>query len=321
MKNRKIVLGIDIGGTKTKFGLTDSQGKIYNKNEISTGIFNNPEKLLHEIKEQIFVNTDKDTFEVAGVGIGAPNANYRSGKLEMPPNLPWKGIIEMQEPAQKIFNAPAKITNDANAAALGEMFFGGAKNMKNFVMLTLGTGFGSGIVVDGKICYGHDGMAGELGHTIVVPDGRHCTCGNFGCLETYVSASGMVRTALEYLNGNDNSGLLSKIDPKNLTSKDIFIAANNGDALALKIFDETAEMLGRKMAEIVAYTSPETIFFYGGLANAASLLIEPSKTYMEKFLFPVYKNKVNVCLSELFLSGADTAILGAASLIWLNTGS
>jgi len=248
------------------------------------------------------------------MGIGAPNGNYYTGSIDFAPNLKWEGVIPLVDLFTEYFDFPIKLTNDANAAAMGERIYGAAKYADDFVMVTLGTGLGSGFVVNGNLVYGHDGFAGELGHTIVEKNGRDCGCGRKGCLETYASASGIVRTAKEFLE-NSNNSLLSCLSE--ITSKSIADAAHKGDKLALDIFDYTAEKLGFSLANIVAISSPKLIVLFGGLAQSGDLIIKPTKKYMEAYLLNIYQNKVDILPSKL--KASDAAILGASALAWQNS--
>ncbi|MEG8946379.1 ROK family protein [Rosettibacter firmus] len=309
------VVGIDIGGTNTVFGFIDKRGKCYYEKSIPTKAEEKAELLFQRLFLEINKAQKKleKKIEVAGIGIGAPNANYYKGTVENPPNLKW-GTVDILKLIKKHTTLPSVITNDANAAALGEMLFGTAKGMKNFIVITLGTGLGSGIVVDGKLVYGADGFAGELGHTIVDPDGRQCGCGRKGCLETYASASGIKRTAFELMASTLTPSRLRKIPFDKLCSKDIYDAARKGDKLALECFDITARILGYKLADTVAHLSPEAIILFGGLVSAGELLIKPVKKYMEENLLNIFKNKVKILPSALM--GKNAAVLGAAALIW-----
>ena len=249
-----------------------------------------------------------------GVGVGAPNGNFYSGKIEFAPNLPWKGSVDLGGLLKKHFSVPVIVTNDANAAALGELIYGGGKGMKHFIMITLGTGLGSGFVVDGKLVYGHDGFAGELGHTVVVPEGRQCACGKQGCLETYVSASGIKRTMYKMIASEIEDSELRNVSFHDLDAKMISEAAKKGDPLALKAFDYTGKMLGLKLADAVAHTSPEAIFLFGGLSCAGDLIFAPTRKYMEHYLLPIYRNKIKLLPSAL--QDKNIAVLGAGALIW-----
>lgn len=312
MKN--VVLGIDIGGTFTKFGLVDLDGVIYNEGSMPTDNHANVSDFISELKLNVYSSFDENKFTIKGIGIGAPNGNYYTGRIESAPNLRWKGVINLVGLFEEEFHLPVKVTNDANAAALGEMLYGDARDMKNFIMVTLGTGLGGGIVVNGKLVYGHDGFAGELGHTIVDPDGRKCACGRKGCLETYVSAPGIKRTVFKFLARETATSELKKYSFEELDSKIISDAANRGDAIALKAFDYTGKILGLKLADAVAHTSPEAIFLFGGLAKAGKLIFEPTKKYLDKYLLGIYSGKIKLLASKL--QDKNIAVLGSAALMW-----
>jgi len=253
--------------------------------------------------------------KIKGIGVGAPNGNYYTGNIEFAPNLPWKGVVPFAKLMSDKFGVPAALTNDANAAAVGEMTYGIARGMKNFIMITLGTGVGSGIIIDGKVVYGHDGFAGELGHVNVMRNnGRLCGCGKSGCLETYASATGVARSAREILETSTSHSLLRNIPVGNLTSKDVFDAAMEGDEVAKEIFNYTGKILGEAFADFVAFSAPEAIVLFGGLSKAGNLIMKPIKENMEKNLLPIWKGKVKVLFSEL--KEADAAILGASALAW-----
>ena len=305
----KIALGIDIGGTNTAVGIVDVRGNLLHRFSIPTT--KSAEALVTEVKLAYEAIGLKNS-ALVGIGIGAPNGNYYKGTVEFAPNLSWKGIVPLAEMFSKHFEVPAWLTNDANAAAIGEMQFGAAKGLKDFIMITLGTGLGSGVVVNGEVVYGHDGFAGELGHIVYDYDGRDCGCGRKGCLETYASATGIVRTAEEWLTKDSVSSSLRA--NKIITAKSIAEAAETGDELALEIFDFTAKVLGRQLADAVAFTSPETIFLFGGLANAGDLLMHPLKKHFEESLLQIFKGKINLSFSAL--PEGDAAVLGAASLAW-----
>lgn len=314
-------IGIDIGGTNTGFGLVDEKGNIISTTSISTKDFNIVENYLDEIVKHIILLIERceDKSLLKGVGIGAPNGNYYNGTIEHAPNLKFHGIIPVKEYIEtklkgKGYDLKVTLTNDANAAAIGEMIYGGAKGIKNFIMITLGTGVGSGIVVDGKVVYGADGFAGEVGHTIVQPEGRMCGCGRRGCVETYSSVTGLRKTALELINNTKTKSSLREICQENIGGKAIYNAAINGDKLALKCFEITAKMLAIGMANAVAVTSPEKIFLFGGLTKAGDLLMTPLKKYFEESLFVVFQNKIDLEISHLDENTA--AILGAAALTY-----
>lgn len=314
-------IGIDIGGTNTGFGLVDEKGNIISTTSISTKDFDIVENYLDEIVKHIILLIERceDKSLLKGVGIGAPNGNYYNGTIEHAPNLKFHGIIPVKEYIEtklkgKGYDLKVTLTNDANAAAIGEMIYGGAKGIKNFIMITLGTGVGSGIVVDGKVVYGFDGFAGEVGHTIVQPEGRMCGCGRRGCVETYSSVTGLRKTALELINNTKTKSSLREICQENIGGKAIYNAAINGDKLALKCFEITAKMLAIGMANAVAVTSPEKIFLFGGLIKAGDLLMTPLKKYFEESLFVVFQNKIDLEISHLDENTA--AILGAAALTY-----
>jgi glucokinase len=308
----KLAVGIDIGGTNTVFGLVDESGNCLVQNAIKTGDYPAVEDFVNEV--QIGVNALISKFndsEIIGMGIGAPNANFYTGTIEHAPNLKWKGVVQLVRLFEAYFDFPISLTNDANAAAMGERIYGAAKGIDDLAMVTLGTGLGSGFVVNGELVYGHDGFAGELGHVIVEKNGRLCGCGNRGCLETYASATGIVKTANEFLAKSKDS-ILS--DLPEITSKAIADAALQGDKMALEIFDYTAEKLGFGLASMVAITSPKLIVLFGGLAQAGDLILKPTKKYMEQYLLKTFRNKIDIVPSEL--KAADAAILGASSLAW-----
>lgn len=312
---KKVAIGIDVGGTNTVFGFVDEAGECVYESSILTLSDQDADQLFNRLFKKIdddFIKYSSD-YELIGIGIGAPNANYYKGTVELPPNLNW-GIVNVLKIAKKYSPLPSAITNDANAAAIGEMIFGAAKEMKDFIVITLGTGLGSGIVVNGELVYGSDGFAGEIGHTIVDPNGRECGCGRKGCLETYASASGIRRTVYELIATTNIPSELRNLSYNQLTSKDIADAANNGDKLALAAFDFTAKILGLKLADSVAHLSPEAIILFGGLALAGDLIFVPAKRYMEEYMLNIFKNKVKLLPSAL--PGAHAAVLGASALIW-----
>jgi glucokinase len=317
MSKIAVALGIDIGGTNTKFGFVDREGRVLSNGEIPTNAQEPATMLLARLAvttEEAF-ETIKSKCDLKGIGIGAPNANYYRGTVENPPNLKWDGIVNLVELIQsKYHNLPVAITNDANAAAIGEMTFGAAKGMNNFIVITLGTGLGSGIVVNGDILYGHDGFAGEIGHTTVFADGRHCGCGKKGCLEAYVSAGGICRTVFELLAESREESKLRAMSFNDLTSKTLYELAQQGDPIAIQAFERTGHILGIKMADAVAHTSPEAIIFFGGLSSSWDLLYEPTKRSMEEHLFGIFRGKVKLLLSGLKEDNA--AVLGASALIW-----
>ncbi len=311
---KKRVIGIDIGGTFTKYGFVSEDGGLTHEGTIESDKDPNIEDFLDKLCMKLVNTIQKEGFEIVGIGIGAPNGNYYTGKIEFAPNLLWKGVIDLRALLTSRFSVPVIVTNDANAAALGELIYGGGKGMKHFIMITLGTGLGSGFVVDGKVVYGHDGFAGELGHTVAVPEGRQCACGKKGCLETYVSASGIKRTMYKMIASEIEPSELRKVSFNDLDAKMISDAALKGDSLALKAFDYTGKILGLKLADAVAHTSPEAIFLFGGLSSAGDLIFNPTKKYMEHYLLPIYRNKIKVLPSAL--QGQNIAVMGAGALIW-----
>ncbi len=320
MKSSDVVLGIDIGGTYTKFGYVDREGGVKADGSISTDA-QNPAKLLVERlasgAKELSAKLGNN-FSLVGVGIGAPNANYHRGTIEYPPNLKWPGITYLVKLFQEYYDVPIAITNDANAAALGEGLFGAAKGMKDFIVITLGTGLGSGLVANGELIYGADGFAGELGHTIYDPNGRDCGCGRKGCLEQYASAPGICKTVFELLSKRRVESELRRIVPSELTSKHVFEATLRKDPIAVEAFEMTGEILGFKLADTVAHTSPEAIILFGGLANAGELIFAPTKRSLEAHLQNIFKGKVKILPSAL--KEGNAAILGAAALIWNELG-
>ncbi|RLD52236.1 MAG: ROK family protein [Bacteroidetes bacterium] len=317
---KNVTAGIDIGGTNTVFGLVDKNGNILSKDLIPTKGHKSFEEFIYfsASKIKMLLNSKSYNLKLKGIGIGAPNGNIFRGTIEHAANLDWKGILPVAGLLKKEFNLPVKVTNDANAAALGEKLFGNAKHIDNFIEITLGTGLGSGIFAEGKLLYGHSGFAGELGHVIVKENGRQCGCGRKGCLETYVSATGLLSTVKELVSDTEEVSMMRDIDFNTLTSKDVYDFAKNGDVLALKAFDFTAYILGRALADFTAVLSPEKIFLFGGLAEAGDLLLKPAEKYMNEDLLRVYKNTVSIEKSGL--KHGEAAILGAAALIWEEIG-
>lgn len=311
-------MGVDIGGTNTVFGIVDARGQVIASGSIKTKKHSNfddyIEELHHEMDRLIRANDAVD--KIQGIGIGAPNANYYTGEIVNPPNLPWGPIIPLAEKVSKIFGGiPVAVTNDANAAALGEMTYGAAKGMKDFIMITLGTGVGSGIVVNGQLVYGSDGNAGELGHlTVKRNNGRTCGCGRTGCLEAYCSATGVARTAREFLELRNEPSTLRNIDIEDITSKDVYDAAVAGDKLAKEIFEYTGKILGEAFADMCAFSSPQAIILFGGLAKSGDLLMKPIMESLENSVMPIFKGKTQILLSEL--KESDAAVLGASALGW-----
>lgn len=308
-----VAVGIDIGGTNTAIGLVTREGKCLAQATISTTASKEVAVFVDAIASAIESLKADAGAELAGIGIGAPNGNYYNGTIEFAPNLPWRGVIALAQLVKLRTGIPAVLTNDANAAAIGEMMYGGAKGMREFIIITLGTGLGSGIVTHGELVYGHDGFAGEIGHTIVDPDGRLCGCGRRGCLETYVSAPGICRTLFELMGEMTTPSPLRDMPPAKLTAAQIADAAHNGDALALEAFERTGKTLGLKLADAVAHTSPEAIFLFGGLANAGPLIFDPTRKHMEEFMLNIFKGKVKLLPSSL---KENAAVLGASALVW-----
>ena len=316
--NSQYVVGIDVGGQTTKLGVVDARGTVLSQTVIRTDTYTDIEPYIAEVAEALHKIIKESNTEglVKGIGVGAPNGNYYTGTIENAVNLSWGGTktIEFAKLLSEAMNGlPVALTNDANAAAVGEMTYGAARGMKNFIMITLGTGVGSGIVINGDVVYGHDGFAGELGHvTAVRNQGRSCNCGKTGCLESYASAIGMARTAREWLELSDEPSLLRSLD--NITSKDVYEAAKEGDKLALKVFDFTGKMLGRSFADFIAFSAPEAIVLFGGLARAKEFLVGPIEEAMNANVLPLWKNKVKIVFSQL--KESDAAILGASALAW-----
>lgn len=319
MSGKKLAIGIDIGGTGTKYGIVDRDGNVLFSGEMSTKKHKEIESYIDELYMHLLelINKAGGIDQMIGVGVGAPNGNFYSGTIEYAPNLPWKGIIPLAKLMSEKFKLPVTLTNDANAAAIGEMMYGAAKGMKDFIMITLGTGVGSGIVANGQLIYGHDGFAGELGHTIVIPDGRiHEGTGKKGSLESYASATGVRLTSLELLEKSTEDSLLRNINKEDLDSKTVYDAAIKGDKLALEIFEYTGKILGLALANAVMFSSPEAIILFGGLTKAGDLILKPTRKSMEDSLIQVFQDKVKILISHL--KESDAAILGASALVWEN---
>ena len=313
----QLAIGIDIGGTGTKFGIVDRVGNLLYSSEMSTRNHAEIEGYIDELHSNLspFIEVVGGIGRIKGIGLGAPNGNYYSGTIEYAPNLPWKGIIPLAKMIEDKFKLPVVLTNDANAAALGEMMYGAAQGMNDFIMITLGTGVGSGIVANGKLIYGHDGFAGELGHTIIIPDGRlHQGTGKKGSLESYASATGVRLTTLELLAKNNKESILRNIPIDKIDSKKVYDAAMEGDALAKEIFEYTGKILGMALANFVMFSSPEAVILFGGLTKAGELLLKPTREHMEDNLIQVFQNKVKILVSHL--KESDAAILGASALVW-----
>jgi glucokinase len=311
------VIGMDMGGTNTVFGIVDSRGAVISKSAIKTGTHPDVNQYIQDLHEEMMklIDAAGGVDKIKGIGVGAPNGNYYTGNIEFAPNLPWKGVIEFAKLMTAKFGIPTALTNDANAAAYGEMTYGAARGMKNFIMITLGTGVGSGIIIDGKVLYGHDGFAGELGHTTAIREnGRLCGCGKHGCLETYCSATGVARSAREILASSTKDSMLRSIPVDDITSKDVFDAAMQNDEIAKEIFKFTGKILGESLADFVAFSAPEAIVLFGGLSKAGDLIMNPIRESMEANLLPLWKGKIKLLFSDL--KEADAAVLGASALAW-----
>ena len=312
----EVSIGIDIGGTNSPYGIVTEKGEVLAKGSVKTRDYLNPEEFARALSLSIKQSLSElaEDLQILGIGIGAPNGNHYQGTIEFAPNLPWKGVVNLIALFQQHFTLPIYVTNDANAATIGEYVFGKAKGLKDFMVVTLGTGVGSGFVSNGELIYGHDSFAGELGHTIIVHDGRDCACGRKGCLETYASVTGLLRTAQIMLAKSSQLSILRNTSMDQLSGKDIGDAAAQGDKLALDILDYTAKRLAFSLSNAVAITSPEAIFLFGGMARAGDLLLGPTKKYFEEYLLHLYKNKVRIEISAL--TEHNAAVLGASALVW-----
>lgn len=315
--SKPYVIGIDMGGTNTVFGIVDARGVVIASSAIKTQKHNNINDYIDELHSEIMrlLDVNDAVGKIHGIGIGAPNANYFTGIIEDGVNLPWPTPIPLAQLVSDKFGIPVAITNDANAAAIGEMTYGAARGLKDFIMITLGTGVGSGIVINGQLVYGHDGFAGELGHVIMKRNnGRLCGCGRTGCLEAYCSATGVARTAREFLEARTDKSILRDMPTEDITSKDVYDAAVAGDKLAQDVFEFTGNLLGEAFADFTVFSSPEAIILFGGLAKSGDLLLNPLRNSMEKNMMSIFKGKVRILLSEL--KEADAAVLGASALGW-----
>lgn len=312
------VIGLDMGGTNSVFGIVDQRGNIKSQTAISTKAYPDFDDYVKASVEalQPALDTVGGIENVRAMGIGAPNGNYYTGNIEYAANLVWNGVVPVAQKFEEALGIPVRVTNDANAAAMGEMTYGVARGMKNFIMITLGTGVGSGIVVDGRICYGSDGFAGELGHFVVdhTPAGRSCGCGRHGCLETYTSATGVARTAREMFAKFEGETLLRNVDPENITSYDVFKAAEQGDKLALDIFEFTGTLLGRSCADFATFNTPEAFVFFGGLTKAGEYLMKPLRKAYDENVLNIFRGKAKLLISSL--NGSEAAVLGASALGW-----
>ena len=314
--DKPYVVGMDIGGTNSVFGIVDARGNILSVDSVKTQAYKEIDEYVNAVAEKLIPMIDAvgGVEKVKGMGIGAPNGNYYTGTIEFAPNLPWKGVIKLAELFQNRIGVPVTVTNDANAAAIGEMTYGAARGMKNFIEITLGTGVGSGIVVNGQLVYGHDGFAGELGHVIARRNnGRQCGCGRCGCLETYCSATGVARTAKEIVDCTDEPSLLRDIEGE-ITSKDVYDAAIRGDKVAQEVFTFTGTILGEALADFIAFSAPEAIVLFGGLTKAGDLIMKPTLEAMEANVLSIWKGKTKLLVSEL--KDSDAAVLGASALAW-----
>jgi glucokinase len=311
------VLGVDIGGTNTVFGIVDARGTVIASSAIKTKghpEFDDYINELHTAASKLIADNDAEG-KIHGIGVGAPNGNFYTGNIDFAANLPWRGTLPLAAKLEEKFGIPAAITNDANAAAIGEMTYGAARGMKDFIMITLGTGVGSGVVANGQMIYGADGLAGELGHVVAKRGGRPCGCGRKGCLETYCSATGVVRSALEFLEASPSEpSLLRSIPSGDLTSKDVYDAAIQGDRIAMSVFDFTGRTLGESLSDFAAFTSPEAFIIFGGLAKSGELLFKPMREAFEQNVLPYHRGKIKIIPSEL--KEADAAVLGASALGW-----
>lgn len=314
--SKQVALGVDIGGTNTKFGLVNHRGEILAKGSIKTDEYEKVEEFIDALYEKVspLIKQYFSEKQFDGIGVGTPNANYFRGTIEQAPNLRWKGVVPFAELMTKKFGVPCTMTNDANAAALGEMMFGAARGMKDFIMMTLGTGVGSGIISGGKLIYGHDGFAGELGHTIVKPGGRkHWSTGSEGSLEAYASATGISITAKK-MRAEFPDSMLNDYREEDIDSKVVYECAKKGDPTAIEVFRYTGQKLGEALANFVMFSSPEAILLFGGVIKAGDFILKPTKLHMERNLLPIFRNKVKLVFSEL--DEADAAILGASALVW-----
>ena len=311
------VVGMDIGGTNTVFGIVDQRGNVLATDSVKTQSYAKIEEYVEAVSAKLLplIESVGGVEKIKGMGVGAPNGNYYNGTIEFAPNLPWKGVIPLAALFEEAIGVPTALTNDANAAAIGEMTYGAARGMKDFIMITLGTGVGSGIVINGQLVYGHDGFAGELGHVVVRREnGRACGCGRKGCLETYCSATGVARTAREFLVARPEPSLLRDIPAEEIVSKDVYDAAVKGDKLALDIFEFTGRILGEALSDFIAFSSPEAIVLFGGLAKSGDYIMKPIKKALDENVLKIYEGKTKLLVSEL--KDADAAVLGASALGW-----
>ena len=318
---KSYVVGIDIGGQSAKLGVVDARGNVLSQTVVKSNDTTDINVFIEHLctaVEQIIKDAKLTKDQILGIGVGAPNANYYKGTIEHAVNLTFCGkdlVLPFADMVTKRIGLPVRLTNDVNAAAIGEMTYGATRGMKDFIVIALGTGVGSGIVVGGQLLYGHDGFAGELGHvTMVRENGRQCGCGKKGCLETYTSATGEARTAREMLEKTNKPSLLRNIPAASISSKDVAEAAQKGDALAKEIFEFTGNMLGAALADFIAFSAPEVIVLFGGLTKSGNLILDPVLKSMNENVMPIWKNKVKVVFSQL--KESDAAILGASALAW-----
>lgn len=316
MNPQELAIGIDIGGTNTKYGIVNHRGEIVQQGELRTDAHETVEGYIDALHAGLVpIMEQQHDYKIKGIGIGAPNGNYYTGTIEYAPNLHWKGVVPLAKMVSEKFWVPCSLTNDANAAAVGEMMYGAARGMRDFIMITLGTGVGSGIVANGQLIYGHDGFAGELGHTIIRPGGRkHWSTKLDGSLEAYCSATGIVLTARELLQETKEESLMRQYTPEEITSKIVYECAIQGDAIAKEVYRFTGQILGESLANFIMFSSPEAIILFGGVIKAGDLIMNPTKEHMEKNLLPIFQNKIKLVFSEL--READAAILGASALVW-----
>jgi glucokinase len=315
--SNEFAIGIDIGGTNTKYGMVNHRGEIIEKGELKTDAYPTIEEFIDALYNTLMpiIETNSKDGSVKGIGVGAPNGNFYTGTIEYAPNLHWKGVIPVTQLVTERFGLPSSLTNDANAAAVGEMMYGAARGMRDFIMITLGTGVGSGIVANGQLIYGHDGFAGELGHTTIIPGGRkHWSTKILGSLEAYCSATGISITAREKLSESKEDSLLRQYKPEAIDAKIVYECAVKGDKIAKEVYRFTGEILGLALSNFIMFSSPEAIVLFGGVIKAGDLLLDPTREHMEKNLLPIFQNKVKLIFSEL--KEADAAILGASALVW-----
>lgn len=317
---KQYVIGVDLGGTNTVFGVVDKAGNIVCETSIKTQQFDTADKFVAASLEALrtIIAQVGGVTEIRGIGIGAPNANYYRGTIELAPNLCWAHdcIVPLGQMISDALGLPTRLTNDANAAAMGEMAYGAAKGMKDFIVITLGTGVGSGVVAGGQVLYGHDGFAGELGHVTMVrgDEGRTCGCGRKGCLEAYCSATGVARTAREILSSTDRPSLLRQKPLESIESLDVSLAAAKGDEVAKEIYAFTGKMLGHACADFAAFSSPEAFIFFGGMCRAGDLIMKPIEEAYNEHVLNIFKGKAKFMISELM--DRNAAVLGASALGW-----